>query len=180
MKNFQRNDRLFSLCGLCTMRLGGHCPGCGGEGGRSRAIARCSLDHGGPEYCWQCGEFPCARYRESGCCDSFITYQNRLADMEKMCSAGPAAYQAEQREKCEILWVLLENHNDGRRKTLFALAVNLLEPGELREILETLAEEAAGWPLQERTARGAALCREAAARRGINLRLRRKSEKSRK
>ena len=34
MKDFIRADQLFSLCGLncglCTMRLGGYCPGCGG------------------------------------------------------------------------------------------------------------------------------------------------------
>ena len=37
MKGFIRSDRLFSLCGLncglCTMRLGGCCPGCGGGEG---------------------------------------------------------------------------------------------------------------------------------------------------
>ena len=43
------------------MHLGGHCPSCGGgEGNQSCATARCGLDHGGVEYCWQCGEFPCA------------------------------------------------------------------------------------------------------------------------
>ncbi len=34
MKDFTRTDLSFSLCGLncglCPMRLGGHCPGCGG------------------------------------------------------------------------------------------------------------------------------------------------------
>ena len=34
MKGFQREDRMFSLCGLncmlCPMQIGGYCPGCGG------------------------------------------------------------------------------------------------------------------------------------------------------
>ena len=67
MKGFQREDRMFSLCGLncmlCPMQIGGYCPGCGGgEGNQSCAIARCSLEHDKVEYCHQCGEYPCSRY----------------------------------------------------------------------------------------------------------------------
>lgn len=56
MKGFERKDQLVSLCGLncglCTMHLGGYCPGCGGgAGNQGCAIARCSLEHGGVEYC---------------------------------------------------------------------------------------------------------------------------------
>ena len=45
MKDFLRQEPLFSLCGLncglCTMHLGGHCPGCGGGAGNQS----CSLAH---------------------------------------------------------------------------------------------------------------------------------------
>lgn len=178
MKGFTRSDQLLSLCGLncglCTMRMGGYCPGCGGgEGNQSCAAARCSLDHGGVEYCFQCGEFPCARYEREDSYDSFITHRNRLRDLERARRDGIEAYHAEQRERQEFLGVLLENYNDGRRKTLFALAANLLEPEDLREILKRLSsEDGSDLPLRERAARAAALCREAAARRGIDLRLR--------
>lgn len=67
MKGFKRTNLYFSLCGLncglCTMRLDGHCPGCGGgEGNQSCAIAKCSLQHNKVEYCFNCSEFPCLRY----------------------------------------------------------------------------------------------------------------------
>lgn len=183
MKGFTRSDQLFSLCGLncglCTMRLGGYCPGCGGgEGNQSCAVARCSLDHGGVEYCFQCGEFPCARYGSEDAYDSFITHRNRLRDLERARREGVEAYRAEQRERCELLGTLLERYNDGRRKTLFSLAANLLEPEDLREILERLAEEASDLPIGERAGRAAALCKEAAARRGVDLRLRKPPGKS--
>lgn len=183
MKGFTRSDRLFSLCGLncglCTMRLGGYCPGCGGgEGNQSCAVARCSLDHGGVEYCFQCGEFPCARYESEDAYDSFITHRNRLRDLERARRDGVEDYRAEQRERCELLGALLERYNDGRRKTLFSLAANLLEPEDLREILERLAGEASGLPVKERAGRAAALCKEAAARRGVDLRLRKPPGKS--
>ena len=69
MKDFTRSDLLFSLCGLncglCPMHLDGHCPGCGGgEGNQSCKIARCSLQHGKPEYCSQCQDFPCEKYED--------------------------------------------------------------------------------------------------------------------
>lgn len=46
---------------------------------------------------------------------------------------GVCAYNREQAEKVQILNQLLEHYNDGRRKTFFCLAVNLLELSELRE-----------------------------------------------
>ncbi len=45
MKGFSREETRFSLCGLncllCSMHLGGYCPGCGGGAGFdcSKAIA---------------------------------------------------------------------------------------------------------------------------------------------
>nr|WP_326185822.1 DUF3795 domain-containing protein [uncultured Oscillibacter sp.] len=180
MKGFARKDQLLSLCGLncglCTMRLGGQCPGCGGgAGNQSCAIARCGLEHGGVEYCWQCGEFPCGRYGEISAFDSFITHQNQLADMEKARRMGLIAYQTEQREKQEILRFLLETCNDGRRRGFFALAVNLLEPQELRDIVEQLETESEDMPLKEKAACAAALLQAAGDQRGIELKLRKKS-----
>jgi len=182
LKGFTREDLLCSLCGLncglCTMHLGGWCPGCGGgEGNQGCAIARCSLRHGGLEYCCRCEEYPCDRYEGIDEFDSFITHQNRRGDMEKLRRIGPEAYQAEQREKGEILHFLLQTCNDGRRKSLFALAVNLLELEALRNILTQLADEE-GAPLRERAAFAAALLQEAATAQGVILKLRKKPGKS--
>ena len=70
MKGFEREDQLFSLCGLncglCSMHLGGYCPGCGGgAGNQACAIARCAMQkEDTPMYCSACSEFPCERYAE--------------------------------------------------------------------------------------------------------------------
>lgn len=183
MKGFVRKDRWLSLCGLncglCTMRLGGYCPGCGGgTGNQACAIARCSLEHGGVEYCWQCEEFPCARYEGIDEFDSFITHQNRLRDLEKARDIGLEAYQAEQREKERLLQFLLETCNDGRRKNFFALAVNLLELGSLQSITAQLAAKEADTPLKEKAACAAALLQQAAAQQEIHLKLRKKPGKN--
>lgn len=175
MKNFKRKDLLFSLCGL-NMHLGGYCPGCGGgEGNQGCAAARCGVEHG-VEYCWQCSGFPCARYEIEDEYDSFITYKRRLADMDRARQIGPAAYEEEQREKYEILRFLLDNYNDGRKKSFYALAVNLLELETLRKIAGELAAEWNDRPVCERAAWAAALCR-AADRQGIVLKLRKKPDR---
>lgn len=53
----------------------------GGEGNQSCKIARCSLQHGKPEYCSQCKEFSCEKYENIDEFDSFVTHQNRKKDL---------------------------------------------------------------------------------------------------
>ncbi len=139
MKGFTRKNPYFSLCGLncklCSMNISGHCGGCG-FGNQSCPIARCSLEHGKQEYCFQCPEYPCEKYAGIDEFDSFITHSNQKADLKKMKKIGEEAYNAEQIEKRRILDRLLAEYNDGRKKTLFCLAVNLLPLEELRTIFD--------------------------------------------
>jgi len=60
---------------------------------------------------------------------------------------GEEAYNKEQAEKRRILDRLLAEYNDGRKKTLFCLAVNLLP----LEVLRTVFEDGdLDLPLQDR------------------------------
>lgn len=150
MKDFSRNNPRFSLCGLncrlCPMNISGHCGGCG-FGNQSCRIVRCSLEHGKPEYCFQCPDYPCEKYENIDAFDFFITHRNQKTDMEKMRRIGEEACNAEQSEKRKILDRLLADYNDGRKKTLFCLAVNLLPPEDLRTIFEEVDMDL---PLKER------------------------------
>ncbi len=180
MKGFARENLLLSLCGLncglCTMRLGGYCPGCGGGGNQPCKLARCSLEHGGPAYCSGCGGYPCEKYQGFDDFDSFITHRRRDADLARMERIGEEAYCAEQREKVEILQFLLDGFNDGRRKSFFCTAVNLLELPELREAVRRLTAEPGGdsRPVKEKSACAVQLLRQAAEARQVELKLRKK------
>lgn len=177
MKGFMRNNPLFSLCGLncglCSMHLGGHCGGCG-FGNQSCPLARCSLEHGAVEYCFQCTEYPCKKYEHIEERDSFITHQKRKSDLQKAQQGGIAAYNAEQESKAKLLTYLLEQYNDGRRKTLFCLAVNLLDTAELKEIIQQADAETLGLPVKAKAACISALFQQCAEKNGIVLKLRRK------
>lgn len=146
MKGFIRKNQLLSLCGLncglCTLHLGGHCPGCGGgEGNQSCKLARCSLEHGKVEYCSVCNSYPCEKYEHIDDYDSFITHRRQKADLERLEQIGEDAYNAEQREKVQILHKLLSNFNAGRQKTFFSAVVNLLELPVLREAVQPLISD---------------------------------------
>ena len=83
------------------------------------------MEHNGIEYCFQCNEYPCEKYEKIDKFDSFISHRNQKSDLEKARQIGIEAYNAEQEEKVEILGTLLAGYNDGRKKTLFCVAVNL-------------------------------------------------------
>lgn len=180
MRGFERSNLLFSLCGLncglCPMNLNGHCSGCGADN-QSCKIAKCSLEHGKIEYCFQCAEYPCERYEHIDDYDSFITHRNQKADIQRAKEIGISAYNQEQIEKRKILDVLLAHYNDGKRKNLFCIAVNLLELDELKCALRRIKDNAAleHASLQEKSSFAAALLRALAADRKLSLKLRKKS-----
>ncbi len=179
MKGFIRSEQEFSLCGLncrlCTMNLAGHCSGCGVDN-QSCKIAKCSIEHGSVEYCFQCDDFPCSKYEHISDFDSFITHKNQMSDIEKCRRIGISAYNAEQKEKRRILDYLLANYNDGRRKTLFSVAVNLLDIDELQSVMQQLEanEDLNDKGLKEKSAFVTKCLQSVAEKKQITLKLRKK------
>lgn len=157
------------------MNLNQYCPGCGsGEGNQSCSIGKCSLQHGNVEYCFQCKNYPCEKYDNIDKLDSFITHQHQKQDMEKFKKLGIELYSAEQQRKQVLLNHLLNTYNDGRKKTLFCVAVNLLELDDLENIIFELDENTSNLTLKEKSAYAASLLQEAAKQNNIVLKLRKK------
>lgn len=183
MKGFTRTETRFSLCGLgcalCSMHLGGYCPGCGGgAGNQSCAIAKCSLEHGDVQFCWECQEYPCPRYEGFDDGDSFVPHRNRQQDIAQARELGLEAHLARLEEKRAILDELLAHYNDGRRKTLFNTAVYLLPLEDLRSAMASLDRlELGEQAVKERAFAAVGLLQEAADRRGIRLKLNKKPKK---
>jgi hypothetical protein len=183
LKNFNREDLSFSLCGLncalCTMKIDGHCPGCGGGAGNQGCpIARCSIEHGGYEYCFECESYPCPKYDGITPFDSFITHRNQISDMEKIKSVGIAAYRLELEKKAQILQYLLDNFNDGRRKTFFCLAINLFDLSNIVKVVEQIKERITREMTVKEKASIAVECFEAVAKeKDIVLKMNKKTSK---
>ena len=97
-----------------------------------------------------------------------------LKDLRKA-SGGIEEYLAELREKVTILRTLLENYNDGRRKTFYCTAVNLLDIRDIRRVMiQILDGTTAGMSEKEQAEMAAGLLQNAADERQISLKLRRK------
>lgn len=176
MKGFERKNQLLSLCGLncglCPMFLGKHCGGCG-NGNRSCKIAKCSLEHGKIEYCYECKFYPCEKYHNIDEYDSFITHRQQKSDLEKIQRIGIDKYNLEQQEKIQILNYLLSNYNDGRRKNFFCVAVNLLELSEIKEAINQLKSngELSSLPVKEQCSYVTDVFQKIADKRGVKLKL---------
>jgi hypothetical protein len=177
---------LFSACGLnCGLCPRYHtsgtsrCPGCAGEG-FSAVHPSCGVlsccQRKEIEYCFECVEYPCKRYDNVDLYDSFITHKNQIRDLEKAKKIGMEAYKTEQTEKLSILEILLSDFDDGRRKSYFCLAVNLLDIQDLRIVIEKAAGMSDKTTLiKEKTKTIVGLLEKMAARQGITLKLQKKA-----
>ena len=116
------------------------------------------------------------KYEEIDAVDSFIMHQNQKKDLKRQWEIGAKAYRAEQEEKIHILEWLLKNCNDGRKKTFYCLAVNLLELEEVKKVTEQAKadERFEVLPLKEKAAYLTAQFQKAAEKQGVLLKLRKK------
>ena len=96
--------------------------------------------------------------------------------MEKARRLGIDAYNTEQTEKAKILEIFLSDYNDGRKKTLFSVAVNLLELQDIQTVLSEIARKPGmeTLTLKEKSAFVAGLLQDAAATKNIDLKLHKK------
>lgn len=189
MQEYVRQYPLFSLCGLnCALcpRFNtegtSRCPGCGGADFHLKhpacAVITCNRKRDNVEYCFQCSAYPCAKYEEPSGLDSFISYRKVLSDFEKASGEGLEKYAEELCEKAEILEFLLNACNDGRRKSFYCTAVNLLELEDLREICKEIRGRINGQDIdaKDKVALIVSLFEDKAKQKNISFKLRKKGE----
>ena len=187
MDYYQRKYPQFSACGLnCGLCPRYHtagtskCSGCAGEGFLEKhpkcGVLSCS-QRKEIEACYQCDEFPCKKYDGAEQSDSFITHLNQLKDMEKTKNIGIDAYLKELDEKISILKRLLANYDDGRRKSFFCTALNLLELQNVNEVAEQIEFDThPEQPIKERAMIASQLFQAMSEKQGISLKLRKKAK----
>lgn len=164
------------------MYIGGYCPGCGGgDGNQPCSIAKCSMQHGKIQFCYECEEYPCVKYDGIDEYDSFVPRRDRQKDFDSARQMGIEAYVAQLHEKMAILDELLANYNDGRRKTFFDTAVYLLELDDVKAVMAKLKAQTnfMKLPVKERALTAVRLFQQKADERNISLKLIKKPKKKR-
>lgn len=101
------------------------------------AVVTCAKKHGSPEFCFDCAEYPCERYRTIGGADSFISYRRVRENLEKA-RGSLDSHLVELAEREAFLAQLLDRWNDGRRKAFYCLAANDLPIDSVRAVREKL------------------------------------------
>ena len=186
-RDYSRVYPLFAACGLncglCPRFYTdgeSRCPGCGGidfaQKHPSCGALSCCRRHE-VAYCGLCGEYPCKKYEGADIYDSFITHQNQCSNFDKIKKIGFKAYQVELDQKVVLLSELLKNYDDGRRKSYYCLAVNLLEPEDIKSVLIQLTTDSQAGTLQEKAAAAVGLFEAIAQKRGVILKLRKANTK---
>ena len=166
-------------CGLCPRYYtdgSSRCPGCGGENFLETHCS-CSIlpccERRNIEYCFECDEFPCKKYDGADLSDSFITHKNQFKDLEKAKRIGMDEYAKDQSEKISILKELLEHYNDGRRKSFYCVAVNLLELHDIKAAMVRIRDKStADMSEKEKATLAVSIFNELASKRGISTKLR--------
>jgi len=183
----ERKYPQFSACGLnCGLCPRYHtagaskCPGCAGKDFLAKhptcGVLSCT-QRKGFEYCYQCEDFPCKKYDGAELSDSFITHRNQFTDMRRAKSLGIDDYARELNEKIALLEHLLAHCDDGRRKSFFCTAVNLLSLSDVKAVVAQLgAEPRSETPVKECAAIAVRLLQDAADAQSVSLKLRKKTK----
>lgn len=94
-----------------------------------------------------------------------------MRDLDRVRCMGLDAYRDQLEKRRAVLEFLLVRCSDGRRKSFFCLASNLLETEDLRQIRARLEEMSPKTPVKALASLAVQLCREAADRRDVVLKL---------
>ena len=126
-------------------------------------------------YCYLCDEYPCKKFDGAHTWDSFITHKNMLTDAKKAKAIGIEEYQTALNTKVEMLKHLLENYDDGRRKSFFCNTANLLDLEDLGRVMAQIEKETKDDDtIKQKAMTAVSLLQAAADKRGIELKLRKK------
>jgi len=106
----------------------------------SCSVISCSKKNGNVEYCFECKQYPCHRYTQENNRDSFITYKDVKKDLGKA-KENLSGYLEDLREKERVLGYLLKKHDNGRMKSYYCVAVNLLEAKEMKGIIDDVEKD---------------------------------------
>jgi len=173
-------------CGLCpTYYTKGpsRCPGCGGPGFFNKhpscSIITCSVKNHGFETCAECDEFPCSKIEKWDLFDSFICHRASLINLRFIKEIGVEKFVEIQKERIEILEIMLDQYNEGRSKSFYCISTALLSIADLKKALKTSeqqvkAADISSSDLKSRSKILKSILNDIASKNGIELKLKKK------
>lgn len=135
-----------SRCGGCKSdyRMGAGCP-----------FITCAVKKKGIEFCWDCAEGEtCPRWAGHRQFrlqhDTFVCYQKLEDNIVFVRQHGIERFEAEQKQREQILRAMLAEFNEGRSKRFYSIAATVMEMEELEEALDQARNSSQGMDMKEK------------------------------
>jgi len=116
----------------------------------------CAVKKKGIEFCWDCEENKTCekwkKHREAGRkSDSFKCYQKLEEDISFIQKKGIREFEKTQKNRENLLKVMLKDYNEGRSKSYYCIAATVLEIEELKEVLTQVKKKTNGLDIKEKS-----------------------------
>ncbi len=136
-------------CGLCPRyyTIGtSRCPGCVGpdffEKRPSCSFITCCVKKKNLEVCGECPDFPCSKfkseeeYQQLKESSSYPSYKKVMPNLNFIKEYGIEKFAEQQKERIQLLQIMIENFNDGRSRSYFCRASAFLDPTSLKNLID--------------------------------------------
>ena len=130
-------------CSLCPRyyTVGtSRCPGCCGpdfwQKHPGSPILTCCVRRKGLEFCSDCIDFPCTKYKDVDKYDSFLTHQKMVSNLNFIKKHGVQKFIDQQEKRIKLLETMINNFNDGRSRSFYCIATTLLPMLSLERALD--------------------------------------------
>ncbi len=168
-------------CGLCPRYYTegtSRCPGCAGPGFWQKhpgsPVLNCCVKRKGLEFCSECNEFPCSKFKDTDKYDSFLTHKKMVSNLNFIKKYGIKKFRDQQKKRIKLLETMINNFNDGRSRSFYCIATALLPIKILEKSLKEAKQKLKEVDVSNMKTRAKILkdiLNEAAVKEGIELKL---------
>jgi hypothetical protein len=126
------------LCPSFQSNSASKCPGCMGPDFNLKhppcGILTCCVKKKGFETCAECSEMPCDKLKGWDKGDSFISHKRSLLNLQNIKEEGMESFLIQQKQRQNLLELLLAKFNDGRSKSFYCTATALLPINDIEQL----------------------------------------------
>ncbi len=176
-------------CGLCPRyyTVGtSRCPGCCGpdfwQKHPGSPILTCCVRRKGLEFCSDCGDFPCSKFKDADKYDSFLTHQKMVSNLNFIKKYGIKKFIDQQEKRIKLLETMINNYNEGRSRSFYCIATTLLPMPSLERALDDAnqkikTDDVSSDDIKTKAKILREIFNEAAMKDGVDLKLRKPTKK---
>jgi len=145
------------LCPCFHTQGASRCVGCKSDYrmGAGCPFITCAVKRKGIEFCWDCAEGEtCPRWAGHRQFrlehDTFVSYQKLEDNIRFVRQHGIEPFEADQKQREQILRAMLAEFNEGRSKRLYSIAATVMEIEELEAALLQARNTSQGMDIKEK------------------------------